>query len=104
MKLGRKSIVDGKASGLAAEPVAGVVAVSVDEGYLDTAFEEVGQVLEPAWARVIANVVKGGADGGGGRGEVEGDAEGGLNVLFFLIGKYPRLLVNCIFDKAAWLI
>lgn len=56
-------VVDGEGDGLAAEPVAGVVAVAVDEADLDAGVEQVGEVGEVAAADVAAGVV---ADGGEG--------------------------------------
>lgn len=76
-------VVDGEGDGLAAEPVAGVVAVAVHQADLDAGVEQVGEVGEVAAADVAARVVADGGEGVvdavDGFGVVDGHAERALH-------------------------
>lgn len=62
--------VDREGDRLAADPVACVVAIAVDEDDFYAVFEEVGEVFEPAGAGVVAYASEGAGDGAAALGPV----------------------------------
>lgn len=72
---------------LAADPVARVVAVAVDQRDLDAGVEQVRELGQVAAPRHVARAVKGQPDDLGRRGEVDGHAERGLHPVLVEVGQ-----------------
>lgn len=68
------SVVEGEGDGLAAEPVADVICVSVDEGDADAVVQDLLEVGFEDWIDKVACGPEGVGDGGVGLGVVEVDA------------------------------
>jgi len=84
-ELGRVFVVGGQGDGLAAEPVADVVGVAVDEGDADGELEELLEVVDEVGPDKVAGLLEGVVDLGVGGGVVDVDADGVHDVVLLQV-------------------